>query len=97
LSSLPGPVKGVWGFFLTRTVGEQERRTMARRDQNTFIKRQKEIERVRKAKEKMDRRHGKKKLEELEATPAPVESTEESDGEGGIDADTAPEAAPLGE
>jgi hypothetical protein len=32
---------------------------MARRNQNTFLKRQKEIERVRKAKEKMDRRHGK--------------------------------------
>ena len=32
---------------------------MARRNQNTFLKRQKEIERVRRAKEKMDRRHGK--------------------------------------
>jgi hypothetical protein len=85
---------------LTGTVGEQERRTMARRDQNTFIKRQKEIERVRKAKEKMDRRQGKKnKAEELEASPAPVESTEEADGEGGTDAatETAPETAPLGE
>jgi len=37
---------------------------MARRNQNTFLKRQKEIERVRKAKEKMDRRHGKKSKEE---------------------------------
>ena len=71
---------------------------MARRDQNTFIKRQKEIERVRKAKEKMDRRHGKKnKLEELEATPPPLEATGESDGEGETDAETAPESAPLGE
>jgi hypothetical protein len=32
---------------------------MAGRNQNTFIKRQKEIKRVRKAKEKMARRHGK--------------------------------------
>ena len=37
---------------------------MARRNQNTFLKRQKEMERVRKAKEKMDRRHGKKSKEE---------------------------------
>ena len=37
----------------------QEGGFMARRNQNTFLKRQKEIERVRKAKEKMDRRHGK--------------------------------------
>ena len=37
---------------------------MARRNQNTFLKRQKEIARVRKAKEKMDRRHGKKPEEE---------------------------------
>lgn len=37
---------------------------MARRNQNTFLKRQKEIERMRKAKEKMDRRHGKKRREE---------------------------------
>jgi len=33
---------------------------MARRNQNTFQKRQKEIERKRKAKEKMERRQGKK-------------------------------------
>ena len=32
---------------------------MARRNQNTFLKRQKEMERVRKAKEKMARRQGK--------------------------------------
>jgi hypothetical protein len=37
----------------------QEGGIMARRNQNTFLKRQKEIERVRKAKEKMDRRQGK--------------------------------------
>jgi hypothetical protein len=33
---------------------------VARRNQNSFIKRQKELKRVRKAKEKMARRHGKK-------------------------------------
>ena len=33
---------------------------MARNNQNAFLKRQKEIKRVRKAKEKMARRHGKK-------------------------------------
>jgi hypothetical protein len=32
---------------------------MARQSQNTFIKRQKELERIRKAKEKMARRQGK--------------------------------------
>jgi hypothetical protein len=37
---------------------------MARRNQNTFMKRQKEIERKRKAKEKMERRQGKKKKSE---------------------------------
>ena len=33
---------------------------MARRNQNAFIKRQKEIKRLKKAREKMARRHGKK-------------------------------------
>lgn len=33
---------------------------MARRNQNAFLKRQKELKRVRKAQEKMARRHGKK-------------------------------------
>ena len=37
---------------------------MARRNQNTFLKRQKEMERVRKAKEKMARRQGKVIAEE---------------------------------
>ena len=39
---------------------------MARRNQNTFLKRKKEMERVRKAKEKMDRRQGKKPEEREE-------------------------------
>lgn len=38
---------------------------MARRNQNTFLKRQKEMERVRKAKEKMARRQGKVITEEV--------------------------------
>ena len=38
---------------------------MARRNQNTFLKRQKEMERVRKAKEKMARRQGKVLTEEV--------------------------------
>lgn len=33
---------------------------MARQSQNKFIKRQKELDRMRKAKEKMERRQGKK-------------------------------------
>lgn len=37
---------------------------MARRNQNSFIKRQKELKRVRKAKEKMARRQGKKLSDE---------------------------------
>ena len=36
---------------------------MAGRNRNTFLKRQKEIDRTRKAKEKMERRHGKKMAE----------------------------------
>ncbi len=73
---------------------------MARRNQNTFLKRQKEMERVRKAKEKMDRRHGKKSSEEepvwgaLSAGPSPdpdeatvsEESSPDPDGEGAADA-----------
>jgi len=34
-------------------------RNMARKNRNSFLKRQKEMERVRKAKEKMNRRQGK--------------------------------------
>jgi hypothetical protein len=36
---------------------------MAGRNRNTFLKRQKEIDRTRKAREKMERRHGKKMAE----------------------------------
>jgi hypothetical protein len=72
---------------------------MARRNQNTFLKRQKEMERVRKAKEKMARRQGKVITEEApprvsmfdepsaepgEATVS-EESSQEPDGEGADD------------
>jgi hypothetical protein len=47
---------------------------MARQSQNKFIKRQKELERMRKAKEKMLRRQSKKdKAPESDEAPAPVE------------------------
>lgn len=39
---------------------------MAKRNQNTFFKRQKEIKRRQEAQEKMARRQGKKKQDELE-------------------------------
>jgi hypothetical protein len=45
---------------------------MARRNQNTFLKRQKEMERVRKAKEKMARRQGKVLTEEVPSWAARV-------------------------
>jgi hypothetical protein len=43
---------------------------MARQSKNKFLKRQKEFDRMKKAKEKMDRRHGKvdKEKEETVAT-----------------------------
>jgi hypothetical protein len=40
---------------------------MGRQNKNKFIKRQKEFDRMKKAKEKMDRRHGKKEKEPEEA------------------------------
>lgn len=48
----PEPGDGFWGFSV--------RRNMAKQSQNKFIKRQKELERMRKAKEKMARRQGQK-------------------------------------
>ena len=36
---------------------------MARQSKNKFLKRQKEFDRMKKAKEKMDRRHGRKEKE----------------------------------
>jgi hypothetical protein len=56
---------------------------MAKRNQNTFLKRQKEIKRQQKAQEKMARRHGEKALEAEEvnedaATPAPEEVNEDA-------------------
>ena len=65
----PEPGKGCWGFFLylikTDLIGAwaipgEGRLNMARQSQNKFIKRQKELERMRKAKEKMARRQNKK-------------------------------------
>jgi hypothetical protein len=68
--SSPEPVeKGVWGFFLGRT--------MARQSKNKFLKRQKEFDRMKKAKEKMERRHGKKD-KETEETVA-TETLDQSD------------------
>lgn len=40
---------------------EEERRNMAKQSQNKFIKRQKELERIRKASEKMAKRQQQKK------------------------------------
>ncbi|MCX5880023.1 MAG: hypothetical protein NTY44_13035 [Deltaproteobacteria bacterium] len=66
----PEPVeKGVWDFILGRN--------MARQNKNTFLKRQKEFDRMKKAKEKMARRHGKKD-KETEETVA-TETLDQSD------------------
>jgi hypothetical protein len=47
---------------LGRAAGpEEDRRNMAKQSQNKFIKRQKELERVRKANEKMAKRQQQKK------------------------------------
>jgi hypothetical protein len=52
---------------------------MARQSQNKFIKRQKELERMRKAKEKMVRRQGKKdRVTESDEAPASVEPADQS-------------------
>jgi hypothetical protein len=52
---------------------------MGRQSKNKFLKRQKEFDRMKKAKEKMDRRHGKmeKEKEETVATET-LEQTEET-------------------
>jgi hypothetical protein len=44
-------------------------RNMARQSKNKFLKRQKEFDRMKKAKEKMDRRHGKIDKEQEESIP----------------------------
>ncbi len=41
---------------------------MARQSKNKFLKRQREFDRMKKAKEKMERRHGKKEKEKEEET-----------------------------
>jgi predicted Fe-S protein YdhL (DUF1289 family) len=43
-------------------------RNMARQSKNKFLKRQREFDRMKKAKEKMERRHGKKEKEKEEET-----------------------------
>lgn len=59
---LPSPwgLSKASGFFYWSENGRRKGEYVARRNQNTFIKRQKELKRVRKAKEKMARRQGKK-------------------------------------
>lgn len=47
-----------------------DRRVMAKRSPHSFKKRQKELKRKRKAEEKMARRHGKKKQEDVFGAPA---------------------------
>lgn len=66
--------------FLTaaQTAPYEGRWNMARQSQNKFIKRQKELERMRKAKEKMLRRQGKKdKLTEPDEAPASGEPADQ--------------------
>lgn len=67
---------------------------MARKNRNTFLKRQKEIERMRKAREKMARRQGKKAktaIDELEGAP------ENSAAHGAEDEVSEPAAGPAAE
>ena len=67
---------------------------MARRNQNSFIKRQKELKRVRKAKEKMARRQGKKLVDEHTFEgPLPEQvSSQESDDSPAAETEGANEA-----
>jgi hypothetical protein len=58
LTSLPGPAKGAWVSFW-ETIRKNTGEKVARRSQNAFLKRQKELKRLRKAREKMARRQGK--------------------------------------
>jgi len=54
---------------------------MAKRNQNTFFKRQKEIKRRQEAQEKMARRQGKKKQEEQEGEDMQLVVPEPADAE----------------
>ena len=54
---------------------------MARRNQNSFIKRQKKLKRVRKAKEKMARRQGKKVADEHTFDGPPPEKESPTPGD----------------
>jgi hypothetical protein len=52
---------------------------MARSDRNKIKKRQKEFDRMKKAKEKMDRRHGKTDKEKEETVaPEPLDPSEQA-------------------
>ncbi len=61
---------------------------MAKRNQNTFLKRQKEIKRQQKAQEKMARRHGLK-------TEEPEETNEETAEQAPAEQETAAEEKPA--
>jgi hypothetical protein len=50
---------------------------MARQNKNKFLKRQKEFDRMKKAKEKMDRRHGKTDKDKEETVPTETEDQSE--------------------
>jgi hypothetical protein len=71
VSPTPEPaIKGFWVFLRlkNRRPGgmvrlEEDRRNMARQGQDKFIKRQKELERIKKASEKMAKRQQQKKDE----------------------------------
>lgn len=59
---------------------------MAGRNRNTFLKRQKEIDRTRKAREKMERRHGKKMAEaEPDGEGQALEAGDAGAGEAGAE------------
>lgn len=50
---------------------------MAKQSKNKFLKRQKEFDRMKKAKEKMERRHGKIDKDKEEALPTETSDTSE--------------------
>lgn len=51
---------------------------MAKQSQTKFVKRQKELERMRKAKEKMERRHGRKNKATESETSQMIEQSSET-------------------
>jgi hypothetical protein len=60
-------------------LADNDRRIMGKQSQNKFKKRQREFERKRKAKEKMDRRQGKKPNEVEDAATEPLDVAAETD------------------